>query len=178
MTWLKEILSVITGNDVDIEQVKTKIQTSTEGIPDSEIDAYINDIESRTKKMVKELKTVYAKYNIQFTGFKSFDTAAASLRSSLKDGRDEAYNNLVKLESSITSEQKRHLGLIKMAVTKDAKKVYEQIMLDPHDKETFNKIFGSKDATGAQNDGVYQRLWSEVHKLSEYIIKRKNQVYH
>ncbi len=178
MTWLKEILSVITGNDVDVEQVRAKIQTSSEGIPDSDLTAYINDIDSRVKKMVKSLKTVYAKYNIQFTGFKSFDTACNSLSSSLKDGRDEAYNNLVKLESSITSEQKRHLGLIKMAVTKDGKKVYEQIMSDPTDKETFNAIFGSRDSSGAQNDGTYQRLWSEVHKLSEYIIKRRNQVYH
>lgn len=178
MAWLKEILSVITGNDVDIEQVKTKIQSSTEGVSDSEINAYIDDLESRVAKMIKELKTIYAKYNIQFSGFKSFDLACNSLRASLKDGRDEAYNNLVKLENTITTEQKRHLGLIKMAVTKDGKKVYDQIMLDPKDKLIFNKIFGSRDTNGAQNDGAYQRLWSETHKLSEYIITRKNKVYH
>jgi hypothetical protein len=178
MSWLKDIMSVITGNEVDVEQVRTKIQSSTEGVSDEEIKAYIDDIDSRVKRMVKDLKTVYAKYNIQFSGFKSFDVACNSLSTSLKDGRDEAYNNLVKLESTITSEQKRHLGLIKMAVTKDGKKVYDQIMLDPGDKLVFNKIFGSRDTNGTQNDGTYQRLWSEVHKLSEYIITRKNKVYH
>lgn len=181
MQWLNDLISTVTGNKYDISAVKQKVQASEPGVivTNDELEAYIKDISLRIKKMVKDLKQIYGKYDIQFSGFKSLDLCCDSLRSSLTDGKEEAYNNLIKLESAITTEQKRHLGLIKMAIAKNGQKVIDLINQDPFTKERFTKIFGERDVVGKNNvDGTYQRLWSEIHKLSEYIITQKNKVYH
>lgn len=181
MPWFSNLMAAFTGPKIDVEEFKKKLysKSTTEQVSNSDLAAYVDDIESRVKKMVQELKTTYKKYNITFSGFKSFDTACEYLRESIKNGSEQAYNNLIKLESVITSEQKRHLALIRMAVTTDGKKVIDQINNDPKDKQTFMKIFGDRAQTGAMSqDGVYQQLWSEIHKLSEYVLLHKNKVYH
>lgn len=183
MPWLSDVWNVLTHKNVDISEVKQKIQTAdsdhSEEIDVKELMAYIDDIEDRIHSMVKELKAIYKKFNITFNGFKSMDMACEYLRGSIKDGSEEAYNNLIKLESMVTGEQQRHLALIRMAVTMDGRRVIDQIMQNPETKEIFVKIFGEKNAQGKiVADGIYQRLWSEIHKLSEYILIHKNRVYH
>lgn len=181
MAWLNNLVSAITGNKKDIEQIRKNMQAPKADTPvtDSDIEAYIEDIDTRAKKMVKDLKNMYIKYGVEFSGFKSLEAACMSLREGIKSGKDEVYNNLIKLESSITSEQKRHVALIKIAVTKNGKKVIDQINQDPVTKQTFASIFGSRDVAGQENvDGTYQKLWSEIHKLAEFIITKKNRVYH
>lgn len=184
MPWLNNIMSVFGGKKADIEAIKQKIQassntTTAEKPSNEELEAYVADIDSRVKKMVKDLKNIYKKYNIVFNGFRSFEMAIKYLHESIRNGSEEAYNNLIKLESVVTAEQKRHLALIRMAVTTNGKRVMEEINKDPEDKETFNKIFGEHNTAGTINtDGAYQQLWSEVHKLSEYILLQKNKVYH
>jgi hypothetical protein len=182
MPWLNNLISAVKGNKVDVDDVKRRVQAKVnkQPITDEELEAYVSDIKTRVGKMVKDLKTIYAKFGIQFTGFKSLDLACTSLKDGLKSNKDEIYNNLIKLESSITAEQKRHVALIKMAVTKDSKKVIDQIMQDARSKEKFNEIFGKHDsATATANmDGTYQQLWSEIHRLSEYLITKKTKVYH
>ncbi len=181
MPWFSNLMSAFTGSKIDIEEFKKKLYSNdaTVQLSNSDLEAYVDDIESRVKSMVKELKNTYKKYNITFSGFKSFDTACEYLRESIKNGSEHAYNNLIKLESVVTSEQKRHLALIRMAMTIDGKKVIDQINNDPIDKRTFIKIFGDRAQTGAMShDGVYQQLWSEIHKLSEYVLLHKNKVYH
>lgn len=179
MPWINDIMSVITGKKQDIGAIKNKLQDPNVVVSDGELSAYISDINSRIKKMVKDLKNMYGRYGVTFNGFKALDLACDSLRESLKDGREEAYNNLIKLESSITTEQKRHLALIRIAMTKEGKRVIDMINSDPNQKEVFVKIFGERDVAGKSDiDGLYQRLWSEIHKLSEYILIQKNKVYH
>lgn len=179
MPWINEIMSVFTGKKQDIDAIKLKLQEPGAVVTDSELDAYISDISSRIKRMVKDLKNMYGRYGVTFNGFKALDLACDSLRESLKDGREEAYNNLIKLESSITTEQKRHLALIRIAMTKEGKRVMDMINSDPNQKAIFVKIFGERDVVGKTDvDGLYQRLWSEIHKLSEYILIQKNKVYH
>ena len=184
MPWLNNIISAVTGNKVDVEEVKRKIKTSKPKkgelpVTDAELQAYVDDIKSRINKMVKDLRTIYGKFGIEFSGFKALDSACVTLRDGLKGGKDDAYNNLIKLESSITAEQRRHVALIKMAVSKDGKKVIDQITQNPSTNAKFAEVFGKRDATGKENmDGTYQQLWSEIHKLSEYIIVQKNKVYH
>jgi hypothetical protein len=178
MPWLNDVISKITGKKYDITDIKTKINTAAP-VPDVELDAYIDDIDRRIKKMEKELRNTYSKYGVSFNGFKSLDTACDALRESLKDGKEVAYNNLLKLESSITSEQKRHLALLRIAMTSQGKGVLDEINRDPVSKEIYVKVFGERASAGKENmDGLYQRLWSEIHKLSEYIITQKNKVYH
>jgi hypothetical protein len=181
MPWFSNLISAVTGTKKDVEEIKTKVQNYAPGvtITDAELEVYIDDINTRIKKMVKDLKSIYSKYGVQFSGFKSLDLACTSLLESLKDGKEQAYNSLIKLESSITAEQKRHVALIKMAVATDGKKVMDKINADPEAKQLFNSIFGERDVSGQENsDGIYQRLWSEIHKISEYIIMQKNKVYH
>lgn len=181
MHWFNSLLSVFAGTTVDIDEVKQRLYSNDliEQLSDSELKAYVDDIESRVEKMVKSLKAIYKKHNITFSGFKSFDTACEYLRESITDGSERAYNNLIKLESIVTAEQKRHLALIRMAITADGKKVIDLINNDPSDKQTLIKIFGDRTKIGAQSeDGMYQQLWSEIHKLSEYILLHKNRVYH
>lgn len=177
MPWLSNWFYRITHANFDLSEIKHKIQNAT--ATNDDLLAYVDDIEFRASEMVDELKVLYKNYNISFTGFKSFDMACDFLRQSIKDGSEQSYNNLIKLESMITTEQQRHLTLIKMAVTKKGARVYEQIRQDADSKAIFDKVFGSKDASGKVNDdGMYQRLWSEIHKLSEYILLQKNRVYH
>jgi hypothetical protein len=183
MPWLSNVFNVFTHKNVNIDDIKQRVQESpsdtADSISSSEMLAYISDIETRIKEMVKDLKNLYKKFNITFTGFKSYSIACDYLRDSVKDGSEEAYNNLIKLESMITGEQQRHLALIRMAVTADGKRVMDQINSNPEYKQMFTKIFGERDASGKiVSDGIYQRLWSEVHKLSEYILIKKNRVYH
>jgi hypothetical protein len=180
MHWFNNLLSAFTGPAVDVEELKKRLYSdSAEQLSNSELEAYVDDIESRVKTMVKSLKTLYKKYDITFSGFKSFDLACEYLRESIIDGSEKAYNNLIKLESVVTSEQKRHLALIRMAITTDGKKVIDKINNDPSDKQTFAKIFGDRmQQAVVSQDGVYQQLWSEIHKLSEYILLHKNRVYH
>src|SRR5438034_2635075 len=113
MPWLNEIISAFIGKaEVDVESIKKRINkaaTGSEKLTNEELTGYVDDIESRVRKMVKELKTLYKKYNIDFSGFKSFETAIVNLRESIKNNSEEAYNNLIKLESVVTAEQKRHL---------------------------------------------------------------------
>lgn len=181
MPWLNSVISAITGNKVDVDAIKSKLQSNDKNnsVTDAELDAYIDDIDKRIRKMVKELKNVYTLYGVSFTGFKSLDMACASLHDSVKNGKDEAYNNLIKLESSITAEQKRHLALLRIAMTSQGKRVMDLINQDPASRAVFVKVFGERDVVGHENmDGLYQRLWSEIHKISEYIIIHKNKVYH
>lgn len=184
MSWLNDLISVFTPkSEADLAEVKQKINTamhdSTIKIEDVELLVYVNDIEQRLNAMVKDLKKIYKSYNIDFKGFKAFGSACDYLKSAIKDDNEEAYNNLIKLESMITSEQQRHLALIRMASTSDGKRVFEQISADPEKKATFNKIFGEKNAISKlSTDGMYQRLWSEIHKLAEYILIKKNKIYH
>jgi hypothetical protein len=178
MPWLNSIISAITGKKYDITAIKAKIDAK-DTLTDDELNGYIDDIDKRIKKMERELKNIYSKYGVTFNGFKALDTACDALRESLKDGKEVAYNNLIKLESAITSEQKRHLALIRIAMTSHGKQVITEINSDPISKEIFIKVFGERDVAGKVNmDGLYQRLWSEIHKLSEYIITLKNKVYH
>jgi len=181
MPWFNDLVSAVTGSKKDCSEIKAKIQSAKKGtmIPDTDIEEYIEDINSRVKSMVKELKTIYKKYDIQFMGFKALETACFSLGESLKTRKEESYNNLLKLESSITAEQKRHLSLIRMAVTKDGKKVLDRIMQDPTSKNQYIKVFGSRAITGTDGvDGTYQGIWSEINKVAEYVITHKNKVYH
>lgn len=181
MHWFNNLLSAFSGPTVDIDDLKQRLYSSNVGeqLSNSELNAYVDDIEERVKKMVKSLKIMYKKYNITFSGFKSFDTACEYLRESIADGSERAYNNLIKLESVVTSEQKRHLALIRMAITTDGKKVIDNINNDPTDKQVFVKIFGDRTQPGAMSqDGMYQQLWSEIHKLSEYVLLHKNRTYH
>ncbi len=181
MHWFNNLLSAFTGPTTDVEDLKQRLYSNSaaEQLSDSELKAYVDDIEARSKKMVKALKDMYKKYDITFSGFKSFDIACEHLHESIDDGSEKTYNNLIKLESLITSEQKRHLALIRMAVTKDGKKVIEHINKDLADHKTFVKIFGDRtQAAGLSQDGMYQQLWSEIHKLSEYVLLHKNRTYH
>jgi uncharacterized phage infection (PIP) family protein YhgE len=181
MHWFNNLLAAFTGSTVDVDALKQRLyaNNATDQLSNAELEAYVDDIEERVKKMVKALKTMYKKYDITFSGFKSFEQACEYLRESIADGSERAYNNLIKLESAVTSEQKRHLGLIRMAITTDGKKVIDKINNDPSDKQTFVKIFGDRAQPGAMSqDGEYQQLWSEIHKLSEYILLHKNRVYH
>ena len=184
MSWLNDLISAFTPKaNTDISAVKQKIMAAmhddTIKIDNTELLAYVNDIDFRLKNMVNELKKVYKTFNIDFNGFKSFSSACEYLKTAIKNNSEEAYNNIIKLESTITSEQQRHLALIRMAVTKDGKRVMEQITSEPAKKEIFNSVFGEKSATGKlTTDGLYQRLWSEIHRLSEYILIQKNRIYH
>ncbi len=181
MAWLNNIFSTLTGNKKDIESIRAKINASGAStiLSDDDLSAYIDDIETRSKKMVKDLKITYGKYGVQFAGFKSMESACTSLRTSLKNAKELAYNNLIKLESSITAEQKRHLALIRMAMSSEGKRVIDLINKDPRAKEVFVGVFGERDVSGQENvDGSYNQLWSEIHKLSEYILLQKNKVYH
>jgi len=181
MPWFSDLLSAVTGVKKDFTEIKKNVQNAKKStmIVDSDLEAYIDDINSRVNDMVNELKAIYKKYDIQFTGFKAFDNACFSLHECLKTRKEEAYNNLLKLESAITSEQKRHLSLIRMAVTKDGKKVFDKIIQDPTARTQYVKIFGSRAITGKDDvDGIYQAIWSELNKLAEYIITHKNKVYH
>lgn len=184
MSWLDNLISVFTPkNNTYINAVKQKINAAmrddTVKVENTDLLVYVNDIEQRLNSMVKDLKKVYKSYNINFNGFKSFGAACQYLQQAIKDNSEEAYNNLIKLESTITSEQQRHLSLIRMAVTNDGKRVMEQISANPQQKEIFNRVFGEKSTTGKlTTDGLYQRLWSEIHKLSEYVLIQKNRIYH
>lgn len=181
MHWFNNLLSTFTGSTVDVEELKQRLYSNNaaEQLSNAELEAYVDDIASRVKKMVKDLKNMYKKYDITFTGFKSFDLACQYLRESITDGSERAYNNLIKLESAVTSEQKRHLSLIRMAITTDSKKVIDKINNDPSDKQIFIKIFGDRMQPGTMSqDGEYQQLWSEIHKISEYVLLHKNRTYH
>ncbi len=181
MRGLGKLLSAFGGKKVDIAEVKQKLQTpdSKELLTDTEIMAYIDHIKSQLDAIVKDLKQIYSNYDIIFTGFKSLTDACVSLKLSVKSGTEAAYNNLIKIENDVTIEQKRHLALIRMAVTKDGGRVIEQIYKDKLQKERFDNIFGVRGANNSENsDGMYQRLWSEIHHLSEYILLHKNKVYH
>lgn len=177
MPWLSNWFYKITHQDFDINALKNKIQTNT--ATTDELLAYVDDIEYRIGNMINDLKVLYKKYDITFKGFKSFEAACTYLRQSIKNGTTETYNNLIKLESMVTSEQQRHLTLVKMAVTQQGIRVYDKIKSDPDSYAIFEKVFGARDANGRLvEDGLYQRLWSEIHKLSEYILINKNKVYH
>ncbi len=177
MPWLSNWFYKITHKDFDLEGIKQKILTNTASNED--LLAYVDDLEFRINLMVDELKALYKKYDIIFNGFKSYSVACTYLRASLKEGTEQAYNQLIKLESMVTSEQQRHLTLLKMAVTKSGQRVFERIRQNPEDKAIFDKVFGTRDASGKiKDDGLYLRIWSEVHKLSEYILINKNRVYH
>lgn len=177
MPWLSNWFYKITHKDIDVTEIKHKIDEGNASADD--LTSYVVYIEDRVEEMVKELKTLYKKYNIIFTGFKSMDLACEYLHSSLKDGRETAYNNLIKLESMVTSEQQRHLSLIRMAITADGKRVMEQINQNPNNKKIFDEIFGVKDASGKiKEDGIYQKIWSDIHKISEYLLIQKTKIYH
>lgn len=177
MPWLSNWFYKVTHGNIDIDELKQKIKSGTATPED--LQAYIVDLDERIQTMVKELKTLYKKFNITFTGFKSMDLACEYLRISIKDGSESAYNNLIKLESMVTSEQQRHLSLIKMAITRDGKRVIELINQNPEYKKTFDSIFGMRDASGKiKEDGLYQKLWSEIHKLAEYLLIQKTKIYH
>lgn len=177
MPWLSNWFYKVTHKNVDLSEIKLKMQNGSATTHD--LLEYIDNIESRIYDMVHELKSLYKKYNITFTGFKSMDLACDYLRSSIKDGSEPAYNNLIKLESMITGEQQRHLALIRMAITPDGKRIMEQIEQNPEHKQIFTRIFGVKNAAGKViQDGDYLHLWSEIHKLSEYVLINKNKVYH
>jgi hypothetical protein len=181
MRWLNNVIASLTGNKKDVNAIRDKLQAAdqTTIIADEDLLVYIDDVEDRCKKIVKKLKNLYAKYGIAFSGFKSLESACTALRDSLKDGKETAYNNLIKLESSITAEQKRHLSLIKIAMSKEGKKVLDEINAKPQEKAIFVGVFGERNVGKQENiDGAYQRLWSEIHKLSEYILLQKNKVYH
>lgn len=180
MQWFNNFMSIFHGK-ADIDEIKEKLYAPNESerIGDEELEAYTADIQERVKKMVKQLSEIYKKYGISFTGFKSFDSACEYLMQSIHNDSEQAYNNLIKLESVVTSEQKRHLALIRMAMTVDGRMVMDQINKDPLDKQAFVNIFGEHNAAGTVNtDGVYQRLWSEMHKLSEYVLLHRNRIYH
>lgn len=178
MSWLNNVITAISGKKYDICSLRSKVEAN-EMLTDLELNAYIDDIDKRIKKMERDLKNIYCRYGVTFNGFKAFDTACDSLRSSIKDGKEVAYNNLIKLESAITTEQKRHLALIRIAMTAQGKHVINEINTDPVSKEVFVKVFGERDSTGKiTEDGLYQKLWSEIHRLSEYVIMLKNKVYH
>lgn len=177
MPWLSNWFYKVTHRNIDVDEIKQKINSGTATTED--LQAYIIDLDDRIQAMVKDLKTLYKKFNITFTGFKSMDLACEYLHNSVKDGSEAAYNNLIKLESMVTSEQQRHLSLIKMAITSDGKRVIEMINQNPEYKKTFDHIFGVRDASGKiRDDGLYQKLWSEIHKLSEYLLIQKTKVYH
>lgn len=177
MPWLSSWFYKITHKDIDLSEIKQKIANGSATTQD--LNQYVDDLEYRIKEMVKDLRALYKRFNITFTGFKSMDLACEYLRASIKNGSEAAYNNLIKLESIVTSEQQRHLALIRMAITQDGKRVVELIARNPENKEIFNKVFGVKDASGRTiEDGAYQKLWSEIHKLSEYLLIQKTKVYH
>lgn len=177
MPWLSNWFYKLLHGNFDVEEMKDKMQDSSATTVD--LLEYVDFIEHRIDNMVTGLKSLYNKYDIEFKGFKSLDLACSFLRESINDGSEEAYNNLIKLESMVTTEQQRHIGLIKMAVNKDGVKIYDLIREDPRNKEFFDTIFGVRDVNGKIiDDGLYQRLWSEIHRLSEYILIHKNKVYH
>lgn len=184
MPWLSDLIYVLTHKkNVDVTQVRQQImsavQDDTIKVGNADLTAYVADIEDRSNQMVKDLRKIYKPYSITFTGFKSFATACTYLKDVIKDNNEEAYNNLIKLESMMTSEQQRHLALIRMAATPDGKRVMEQIMQNPAQKSMFSKVFGERGAAGKLiSDGMYQQLWFEIHKLSEYILIQKNRIYH
>lgn len=181
MQWFTNLVNAIKGVQYDIADIKRKVNTpgGAEHTTDAELKAYINDVEKRVNSMVNTLKNIYSKYDIKFSGFKSLGSSCEAMRNSLDDTKDQAYNTLLKLESDVTTEQKRHLGLIRMAVTKDGKMVINLINQDPESKKQFSKVFGQYTTDGkAHTNGEYQKLWGEIHKLSEYIITQKNKVYH
>lgn len=181
MSWLSNIFGFSGSKNVDIEALKKKLQNADKhtAVSMADLEAYTDDIEDRVKQMTKDLKGIYSRYGITFNGFKSFKIACAAIRTSIKNSNDESYNNLIKTESSIASELKRHLSLIRMAVAPDGAKVMDKINQDPRVREKFNKIFGKRDNQEVlSTDGTYQRLWSEVHKVSEYIIIQKDRVLH
>lgn len=181
MQWFNNLLSTFSDEKTDISAIREKLYSTemVEKISDADLKAYVKDIKKRIKKMVKELQCIYEKYGIEFSGFKTLDSAGEYLMQSIEDNNEAAYNNLIKLESVVTAEQRRHLGLIRMAMTADGKKVIDQINSIPADKQKFISIFGEHDASSSvNNDGMYQHIWSEIHKLSEYILINKNRVYH
>ncbi|HSX20767.1 MAG TPA: hypothetical protein VLG38_06585 [Gammaproteobacteria bacterium] len=177
MPWLNNLVHRFTHKDVDVAAIQGKIELHS-ATNDDLLD-YVTDIEHRTKQMVQDLQSIYKKYEISFTGFRSLEMACDFLRSSIKNGKEEVYNNLIKIEPMVTSEQQRHVALISMAVTSNGKRVLDQIKQDPESKQKFVGVFGERDASGQmKGDGAYQRLASEIHKLSEYILLQKNKIYH
>mgnify|MGYP006913947504 CR=1 FL=1 len=92
MPWFSDIFAVFSGASTDITDIKQKLYSNdaTSNLSDADLYAYIKDIESRVKKMVKNLKVIYKKYNITFNGFKSFATACEYLRESIKNGNEAA----------------------------------------------------------------------------------------
>lgn len=165
--WLNKWFHRFNHKDVDILVVKQKMQEASASTDD--LLSYVDDLEERIDFMVQKLKDLYKRNSITFYGFKSFALACEYLRNSITDDTESAYNNLIKLEPLITSEQHRHLSLIKLAVLPSGKRVIEEIYRNPTDKASFEAVF---------QDGMYQQLWLEIHKLSEYILIQKNKVYH
>ncbi len=181
MSWLGNIFGLSSGKNVDFAALQKKLQSADKHttVSNADLEAYTDDIENRVKQMTKDLKGIYTRFGITFNGFKSFKIACAAIRTSINNGTEESYNNLIKTESSIAAELKRHLGLIRMAVAPDGGKVMDKINQDPRIREKFNKIFGKRsDEDTLSTDGTYQRLWSEVHKVAEYIIIQKDRVLH
>jgi hypothetical protein len=179
--WFSKIVEGLSGKKPDIEVIKKAIAKADPKQPVAveDLSAYARDIEKRAKAMNHELAEIYAKYGVTFSGFKSFDQACSAMKAITKKGSAEAYNNLIKAESAITGEMRRHLSLIRMAVLQDGSRVIAKINSDPKMIEKFNEIFGQRNVvTGQNTDGVYQRLWSEVHRLAEYLIIKKDKVLH
>ena len=177
MPWLSNWFYKITHKDFDLAAVMEKIQAHSATRAD--LLAYVDNLEYRIGNMVQTLQDIYKKYDIVFKGFRSFNLACDCLRQSIKDSSEEAYNSLIKIDSMITSEQQRHVALIKMAVTKTGKRVFTEIQENPEQKTQFAKVFGEKDSNGKiKDDGIYQRLWSEIHRLSEYLLIEKDKVHH
>lgn len=177
MQWFHKLVSFFSPKH-DLEEIKKKLYSpnQAERISDPELEAYALDIQKRIHIVVKQLRTIYRKHGINFSGFKFFDGACECLMKGIHSDSEQAYNNLIKLESVVNLERKRHLTLIKMAMTIDGKLVIEQINNDPVDKQIFIDIFG--DTTGAVNaPGVYQHIWYEMHKLSEYVLLHHSRIY-
>lgn len=183
MSWIKDLFSTLTSKSIDTANVQRQMQSTSNvaniQFSNDDLLAYVSDIEIRINEMEKQLKALYKKHNIIFAGFTSFEQACVYLRESIQDNSTTARDNLIKLESMITTEQRRHLGLIRMAVMPDGKRVVDAINQDPKSKQIFDGAFGVRDSTGkVVEDGTYQHLWSEVHKLSEYVLMHKNKIYH
>lgn len=183
MGWLRDFFYTLTNKGIDAAHIQHKMQSVTDvatiNFSNDDLLAYVSDLEIRINNMEKQLKSLYKKYNIVFAGFTAFEQSCVYLRESIQENSAAAYDNLIKIESTITAEQRRHLGLIRMAVMPDGKRVMDAINQDPKSKQTFEAIFGAKDSNGKVIvDGVYQHLWSEIHKLSEYLLLHKNKIYH
>lgn len=179
--WFSKVFGGFVGKKPDINIIKQAISKPDpkQPVPIKDLAAYAHDIEIRAKAMNKDLKQIYANYGITFNGFKSFDQACIAMKNITKHGAAEAYNNLIKAEAAITAEMRRHLSLIRMAVLRDGSRVVDKINNDPEVSQRFYAIFGKRNtATGQTTDGVYQRLWAEVHKLAEYLIIQKDKVVH